>query len=49
MSDMTPNQALRYLERRMAEVPTSGEQAVTDGLAFEALWKLALLGRQSAE
>jgi len=43
MADMTPAQALRYLERRMVDVqPTSEKQTVGDELAFDALWNLVL-------
>lgn len=43
---MNPRQALRYLERRMADAPATDEQTVTDELAFTALWKLTLLSEK---
>lgn len=44
MSDMTPHQALRYLEQRVPKTDNQ-EQAITDELAFETLWNLVLKGR----
>jgi hypothetical protein len=44
---MTPAQALRYLERRMVDAPATEEQTVTDELAFDTLWNLALRGSKT--
>lgn len=45
MADITPHQALRYLEKRLG--PPTPEQTVTDELAFNALWNLVIHGEES--